>query len=237
MAKTPIIPFPPQSSRPTPEETKAWMNSVTTFLRTLLPENTISAPPIVLASLQKDDRAGQDGILMFDRVTNSLVISINGQWMPIFAGEAYGGMRTADADVPVADITTAWSQIVGYSENMLPSVGTVFDVISDRITFLKTGIYSVNLYESIKHNNSGQARELETRFRNAITGATSRTASVATGSGDRTTALAYTFLTNIGPSQVGQPYVLEASAPIGNYTSVVRVGSAISAARIAYVPI
>lgn len=237
MTKTPIIPFPPQSSAPTPEETKAWMNMVTTYLRTIAPENTITAPPLVLASLQPEDRAAINGILMFDRVTNSLVISINGEWMPIFAGEAYGGMRAGTTPVPVADITPVWRPMENFVEHMLPSVGTVFDLVTGEITFLNTGIFNVNFYDSFQHNNSGQAREIDVRFRNTVSGGVSRTATFATGSGDRTTTGAYSFLVNIGPAQVGQPYVLEISAPIGDYTSVVVYGSSISAARIAYVPL
>lgn len=82
----PIIPFPPQSSQPSPAEVKVWMNAVTTFLRTLTEDNTIIAPPIVLAGRQKDDRAAVDGIVLFDRETSQPVISINGKWYPFTLG-------------------------------------------------------------------------------------------------------------------------------------------------------
>ena len=121
MAKTPIIPFPPQSSRPTPEETKAWMNSATTFLRTLLPDNTISAPPIVLASLQKDDRAGQDGIMLFDKSIDKPIVSIGGVWQAL---------------VTTADLASFQTQIDALNIR-IDTVETEIDAIDIRVDYLE----------------------------------------------------------------------------------------------------
>jgi len=84
--KQPIIPFPPQSSSPSPEEIKRWITEVTVYLRTLNTIDTITAPPIVLASRQQDDRAAIDGILLYDRATSKPIISIGGKWYPFTIG-------------------------------------------------------------------------------------------------------------------------------------------------------
>jgi hypothetical protein len=157
--------------------------------------------------------------------------------MPLFAGEAYGGMRGPADPFAVPNITATWRVLSGYTENMLPNVGTIFDLVTGQIIFLSTGVFMINMYNSFQHNNSGQSREVVLRFRNTVTGAVSRDIAITTGATARTTTLMGSFLTNIGRSQVGQAYVMEISAPLGDYTSVVVYGASVSAARIAYVPL
>lgn len=229
------LPLPPKT--PHGGDLQRWASALTAYLRAEAQQGLAMPKPVLLASWTPEATAVQDGVLMFDRVSQSAVISTDGQWLPIFSGEAYGGMRSGAAPVSVPDLTTAWRAMANFAENMLPSVGMVFDLVTGKITFLTTGVFNVNFYDSFQHNNAGQAREIDVRFRNTLTNNTSRTGTVATGSGDRTTTIAYSFLANIGPVQVGQPYVIEIAAPIGNYTTVVLYGSAISAARIAYVPL
>lgn len=178
-------------------------------------------------------RVVANGLLVYDPIRRGVMVSVDGEWLPLYAGIAYGGMRSGAGAAPAADITDVWRQIVGYTEQ-LPTEDMIFDPVTDSFQFLRDGLYQVNLQISLQHNNSGQPRELDVRVTNTVTLASTRGIRIATGSGDRTTTYTQSLQVLVGPDGLSQPYIVEVSAPIGDYTSVEYIGLSLQAARINY---
>jgi hypothetical protein len=178
-------------------------------------------------------RVVTDGLLVYDPVRNGVMVSIGGEWLPLYAGIAYGGMRSAAGAIPGANITTAWQKVVAYGEQ-LPTFDMIFDPATDTFAFERPGLYQVNQQISIQHNNAGQARELDFRVTNSLTMASTRGVRVATGAGDRTTSYTQSIQVLVDDTLLGVPFFTEISAPIGDYTSVTYIGLSIQAARLNY---
>lgn len=178
-------------------------------------------------------RVVTDGLMVYDPVRRGVMVSIDGEWLPLYAGIAYGGMRSVAGNVPGANITTAWQKLTAYGEQ-LPTLDMIFDHVTDTFAFERPGLYQVNQQISFMHNNTGQARELDFRVRNTVTGATTRGVRIATAAGSRTTSYTQAVQVLIDDAALGQTFITEISAPIGDYTTVEYVGLSIQAARLNY---
>jgi len=178
-------------------------------------------------------RVVTDGLMVFDPVRRGVMVSIDGEWLPIYAGIAYGGMRSVEGSTPGADITTAWQKVTAYGEQ-LPTLDMMFDHVTDTFAFERPGLYQVNQQISFLHNNTGQARELDLRVTNTVTGVSTRGVRIATAAGSRTTAYTQAIQVLVLDATLGQTFITEVSAPIGDYTAVEYVGLSIQAARLNY---
>jgi hypothetical protein len=178
-------------------------------------------------------RVVTDGLMVYDPVRRGVMVSINGEWLPLYAGIAYGGMRSGAAAVAGADITTAWQKVTAFSE-ALPTFDMTFDFANDTFTYERPGLYQMNVTISIEHNNSGVSRELDARITDTITGLSTRGVRVPTGATDRTTTFTQAVQTLVPDAVLGHPFILEVAAPLGQYTAVQYRGVSIQAARLNY---
>jgi hypothetical protein len=181
-------------------------------------------------------RTVADGLMVFDPVRRGVMVSIDGEWLPLYAGIAYGSMRMDPATAPVAgpNITTAWGQVVAFNETNIPPFDMVMDPVNNWFSFERPGLYQFAFGFNFQHNNNGSARELDLRFRNLVTSEVSNTISVPTGANDRTSNAAGSVLILVDDADLNQNWIMEVSAPLTSYTSVLVYGVYIQAARINY---
>ena len=75
------IPIPPRV--PTGGAVMGWISSITAYLQSTQDQDGTNPVPIQLAALTPDAKAATDGILMFDRVAQEVVVSSGGVWVPL----------------------------------------------------------------------------------------------------------------------------------------------------------
>jgi len=123
-----------------------------------------------------------EGIMLYDPVTKTVILSRDGIWAPlfdalttssIFSVAAYGSMELSGPPVAGLDIPVgSWIPITQFDSNPTPFKGVVVDFTTDTFSLDFEGVYRVSLSFSLDHDDiASMDREFSLRLFN-ITSAT-----------------------------------------------------------------
>lgn len=224
--------LPRVPSVPMAGDLRAWAAELTAYLNRVQMESAPKPVNPQIMHLMPNAKASEDGVLAWDAVNGTLVVSHAGAWEPLIAGYSYGGMRTLKPGPAGADITAAWQKIVAWGEHNIPPVNMIFDFTNDWFVYSKPGLYQVNFAVSIEHNNSGSSRFLDFRANDIDAAPSPNTLRVETPGSTRVTTFTVSFLSFVLEANALHRITLEVSAPSGDYTSVIWQSAILSVARL-----
>ena len=105
-----------------------------------------------LRSLRGDDKASDDGLLMWSRDYEKPVVSKSGEWKPLaYSYDTYGSFYT-DATHSAASSNTAYA--ITWEGTTYSNGVSVDDTVTSRINFTRPGMYQLDFSCEIVSSNS-----------------------------------------------------------------------------------
>lgn len=196
------------------------------------PQPVLLAHQMGMVNGRLNERAAVDGIVMWRPDTKELVVSNNGEWLPIansqtmlewiganFVFAGFGTMRLPSSPVAIADLDSAW-QDINHGEQFANSQQISFPG-DGKIVFEKPGTYFISIAIYIEHSNSPSKRSFEARLRNVTQGSVfslSYTNDTDKASTENKLNVMLSF--HLDPLYVGDEWVFQFSCSDGTISNV-----------------
>jgi len=208
------------------DDWKIWARKLSVFLssqedrggRPTLPRPVLLAHSTDSASNIGLERNFVEGIMLYDPITKTVILSRDGIWAPLFdavtvaslfSASSYGSMvvsaPTAGADIPVG----SFIPVTEFDSLPVTNRGVILDSGANTIAFEVEGVYIFSFAFSIKHNDVNSGREFSVRLFDITTSTPAITVLVGVARNVGVTNFSINGLIEITDMQLGDTFRIE----------------------------